>query len=60
MLPSRQVSKRTMANLLSFVTHRVTKDAGLGFSPPSQGGLAVEPGDGGAVDLEGALERGGI
>jgi hypothetical protein len=33
MLPSRQFRQPSMSNPLSFVTHRVTKDAGLRFSP---------------------------
>lgn len=49
-----------MSNPMSFVTHRVTKDMGLGFSPPLKVGLAVEAGDGGALDHGRALERGRV
>jgi hypothetical protein len=44
MLPRRQLGERSKPNLSSFVAHRATKDAGLGFSPPSKGTTAQSAG----------------
>src|SRR6185312_1657916 len=47
-----------MPSPMSLVAHRATKDMGLSISPPwILFSLAVEAGDGAAVDLFGALKR---
>src|SRR6185312_16346958 len=57
-LPGRELSQPAMPSPMSLVAHRATKDMGLSISPPwILFSLAVEAGDGAAVDLFGALKR---